>query len=261
MQHFIGNCGLPLVGLAVAGLCHRRARRRWTALAIVLAGAVLALGPALHVGALTIPLPWEWLARTVPGFTVQRQTYLTSSLVGFGVVCLAGLGTAWVVERAQSRRAWLSVLLVAGVAAVPVYEWRLARTNVFEVASGARVPPVYAWLAAHGSAQAMVELPNPLPMNAFYAYFSTYHWLPIFNGGFSYPPPGFTERAARAAKLLTSPDDAAAFLREVPVAWVVVHGDLLAPAQQTVLASPPPYLEEVARFGRDVVYRIRRPVE
>ncbi len=106
----------------------------------------------------------------------------------------------------------------------------------------------------------MVELPNPLPVNAVYAYFSTYHWLPIFNGGYSYPPPGYTERMARAATLLDSPQSGgAAFLREVPVTWVVVHGDLLAPAQQAVLASPPPFLEEIARFDRDVVYRVRLP--
>jgi hypothetical protein len=256
-QHFAGNCGWPLVGLAVAGLFHARVRRRWTALAIVVAGTVLALGPALHVGSVTIPLPWEWLARTVPGFTVQRQTYLTSTLVGFGVVCLAGLGAAWVIERSRAHRAWCLVFVVAAVASARTYEWRLPRANVVEVASGARVPPVYGWLAAHGDARPMVELPNLLPVNAVYAYFSTYHWLPIFNGGYSYPPPGYDARAARAAKLLTSPDDAAAFLREVPVAWVVVHGDLLALAEQGVLASPPPFLEEVARFGRDVVYRTR----
>ena len=259
VQHFVGNCGLPLVGLAAIGLANRRARRRWTALAIVLSGTVLALGPALHVGTVTIPLPWDWLARTVPGFTVQRQTYLTSTLVGIGVVCLAGLGAAWIAERAQARPAWVAIFVVAGVAAVPAYEWRLARANVFEVASGARVPPVYAWLAAHGDARPMVELPNPLPVNASWAYFSTYHWLPIFNGGFSYPPPEFNERAARASKLLTSPEDAAAFLRDVPVAWVVVHGDLLRPAEQAVVATPPPYLEEAARFGRDVVFRVRQP--
>jgi hypothetical protein len=257
VQHFAGNCGVPLLGLAVMGLLHARARRRWTALAIVVAGTVLALGPALRVGTVAIPLPWDWLARIVPGFTVQRQTYLTSTLVGFGIVCLAGLGAAWVAERARARRAWLLVFVVVAVGAARAYEWRFARANVVQVASDGRVPPVYGWLAANGAARPMLELPNPIPLNSIYAYFSTHHWLPIFNGSYSYPPPGYDEHAAHAAKLLVSPDDAAAFLRDVPVAWVVVHGDLLPPAERTVLASPPPFLEEVARFGADVVYRTR----
>src|SRR5262249_27645557 len=60
-QHFVGNCGLPLVGLAALGLLNRRARRRWTALAIVVCGTVLALGPTLHIGTVMISLPWDWL--------------------------------------------------------------------------------------------------------------------------------------------------------------------------------------------------------
>jgi hypothetical protein len=97
-----------------------------------------------------------------------------------------------------------------------------------------------------------------LVANAVYAYFSTYHWLPTFNGTFSAPPPGYLARVDRAADAL-DPARGPAFLREVPVTWILVHGALLPPADAARIAAPPPHLEEVARFGDDVVYRVRRP--
>jgi hypothetical protein len=192
----------------------------------------------------------------VPGFTVQRQTYLTSNLVGAGMICLAGLGTAWLVERARTRRVWGAALVLLGIVAAGTYDWRLPPANVASLASGARVPAVYAWLADHGDRQPLLELPATLSLNAVYAYFSTRHWLPIFNGTFSYPP-GYDAAMNAASTVLASQGDAAAFVRDVPIRWIVVHGALLAPVDRARVATAPAHLEEVARFGEDVVYRLR----
>ncbi len=257
--HFVTGVGVPLLVLAACGLLHRTSRRRWTALGVTAVGAVLALGPEFSIGSVWVrPLPWAWLAAVVPGFGAQRHPVVTTTMVGVGVVCLAGLGVAALLERGRRHRAWaaLAVLLVAWAA------WTtrapIGRAAVLPVATGDRVPPVYRWLANHGAGQPLLELPAQLVPNAVYAYFSTYHWLPTFNGTFSAPPPGYLALLDRAADAL-DPARGPAFLRDVPVTWVVVHKGLLLPAHAARLATPPPHLEQVARFGDDVVYRVRRP--
>jgi hypothetical protein len=259
-QHLVGNCCAPLLVLAGLGLFESASRRRWTSLGLVAAGAALALGPSLTVGPMTMrPLPWEWLARLVPGFTVIRQTYLTSTLVGVGVTCLAGLGAAWLAARARERRVWTLAFVVLGAWSARIYTWQLDPGRVVTVAHGAAVPAAYRWLAEHGEGAPLLELPNPLGVDAIYAYFSTYHWLPTFNGSYSSLPPGRDGLSARAPSVLGSSPEAAAFLRDVPVRWVLVHGDLLPPGQLAELAHPPPHLEEAARFGNDVIFRVRQP--
>jgi hypothetical protein len=256
-QHVFGNVGWPLLMLAPFGLLHATCRRRWTLLAITAFGIVLALGPSLYLGPIAIPLPWDWLARIVPGFAIQRQTTLTANLVGVGMICLSGLGAAWLAERARTRRALTLALAALATVAVSIYRWRLPPDHVVSVASGARVPAVYSWLAVHGDGQPLLELPASLHTNAVYAYFSTRHWLPLFNGTYSYPPPGYTAALSAASSIFSSRDHAVAFTREVPVKWILVHGELLPLAERWLLASPPPHLQEVTRFGLDVLYRLR----
>ena len=257
-QHFVEAFGVPGLLVAVLGLFERSAPRRWTAIAIVLVGAVLALGPSVRVGPVTVPhLPWEWLSALVPGFTAQRHPFVSITMVHLGLACLAGLGTAWLVRHARERRAW--ALVAAGIAvwAVATYGARLRDTRPVEVATGARVPAVYRWLAAHGEGRPLLELPNPVFLNAVYVYYSSYHWLPIFNGTAASPPPGYAERNEQARAVLESGAGAEEFLRAVPVEWVLVHGGLLDPDARARLDLPPPHLEEAARFDGDVVFRVR----
>jgi hypothetical protein len=257
-QHFVEAFGLPGLLVAALGLLERRSPRRWTVLGIVLVGALLALGPSVRMGSLTVShLPWEWLAMLVPGFTAQRHPFVSITMVHVGLVCLAGFGTAWLARRARDRRAWTLAALGLGAWAVATYGARLRSTRPVEVATSARVPAVYRWLAAHGEGRPLLELPNPVFMNAVYVYYSTYHWLPIFNGTAAVPPPGYPELNDQAHAVLESGPEAAAFLRAVPVEWVLVHDRLLDPDARARLASPPPHLEEAARFDGDVLFRVR----
>lgn len=248
-QHLLWNCGIPVVLLAAVGLSDRTTHRRWTLLAIVLTGAVLALGSTAKLAGLTIPLPWEALARVLPGFTVQRHPYLTTTLVAIGMIGLAGLGAARLAQQSSARWVWLVIVLSAGWS----YEWQLAALRTVQVATGERIPEVYRWLAAHGEGAPLLELPNPLPTNPLFAYYSTYHWLPVFNGSFTYAPPGYPALAEAAGRVMDSAAEAATFLRQVPIRWVVVHTDLLEPSLR--IRQPPAGLTEVARFGADVLYR------
>jgi hypothetical protein len=236
-----------------------RSRRRWTALAVTVLGTILAIGPAIRVGEVWVrPLPWEWFAWVIPGFATQRHQLLSTTIVGVGLTCLAGLGVAWLADRGRERRVWGAVTALLIAAALWSIRAPVGRVAPLPVASGDDIPEVYRWLAAHGDGEPVLELPTTFGANAVYAYYSTYHWLPIFNGTFAVDPPRYVERSERAVAVL-DPVTAPAFLHDVPVRWVVVHGALLAAGQRDALADAPPHLQTVARFGDDVLYRVRNP--
>jgi hypothetical protein len=248
--------GLPLLALALLGVLHARSRRRWTVLGLVFFGVVLALGPELRFEAISVPLPWSWFARRVPGFATQRHLYVPRLLVGVGLICLVGLGWAWLVTRLGRAARWVGPLVALGLVAGTLYQFAPERPRILRVATGADVPDVYRWLAAHGGGEPLLELPARIGVNTAYAYYSTYHWLPLFNGGYAIAPRGYGERARRAFDVLSPKGEA--FLDEVPVGWVLVHGGFLYPMHDGAMNHPPPHLEEAARFGMDVLFRVRR---
>ena len=253
------SLGTPLLAVAALGLLQRHARRRTAVVGILALGLLLQAGPTLTVGSVTLDgLPWYWLARWVPGFVQQRHQYVPRIMVGVGLVCLVGLGWAWLVDGLSRRGAWTArrggAAIALGLLALSFHQLPVGRLRLLAIATGARVPPVYRWLARHGEGKPLLELP-PL-QEAAYAYFSTYHWLPLFNGPYAIPPPGYVELHRQAWTVLDA-ERADSFLEKVPVEWIIVHGALLPAEMRAAIAQPPPHLELVERFGADVLFRVK----
>lgn len=254
--HFVWGLGVPLLLLAVLGLFHAGSRRRVACLALVALGTCIALGPKVIVQELWIPNPiWMVLGWAVPGFAAQRHPFVSTTMIGLGVSCLAGLGTAWILERV--RRPALQAVVGAAVLGVVVWSARttLARPTLVAAATGAATPAPYTWLAAHGNGEPLLELPITPPLNAVYTYFSTVHFLPMFNGTYSIVPAGYLDRTAAAAGVL-DPATADAFLREVPVRWILVHTSLLDRKTRARLEAPLPHLERVQEFPDAILFRV-----
>jgi hypothetical protein len=205
-------------------------------------------------------MPWYWLSRLVPGFGLQRHPYVSNMLVGVGLVCLVGLGWAWLTELLERRRVLarrVGMAIAALLVAEPVVQSALSQRSLLRLAPPSRVPAVYRWLASHGAGGALLEFPLR-PYSTAYQYFSTYHWLPLFNGYYALPPPGRLRLETEAEHIL-DPDRARRFLDEVAITWVVVHEALLPPAHRASLERPLPHLELVQTFGSDRLFRVRTP--
>ena len=93
---FPGLLPLVLGGLALA----RRARHAWFFAAAALALIILALGPELALGALTVPMPYRWLASISP-FDNMRHPFTFASVALFLLAVLAGLG--WALRKRRGR--------------------------------------------------------------------------------------------------------------------------------------------------------------
>jgi hypothetical protein len=127
------------------------------------------------------------------------------------------------------------------------------------VATGQDVPQVYRWLAAKQLDGPILEFPvgESFYQALQYMYFSTYHWLPLVNGTSRFLPPTHEQLNAEMSSLPSL--EAVEILRNLGVKGVVVHSDQLTPEEATRwrdinLAGLG--LEEVARFGSAVVYKL-----
>jgi hypothetical protein len=118
---------------------------------------------------------------------------------------------------------------------------------------------VYRWLATKEFAGPIVELPlrQDFWQALKYMYFSTYHWLPIVNGASRFLPPTHAQLNSEITSLPSF--EAVELLSRMGVKGLVVHTDQLAPqevARWQYVDLADIGLEEVARFGSDVVYKL-----
>jgi hypothetical protein len=124
----------------------------------------------------------------------------------------------------------------------------------------AEVPPAHRWLAAHGSGRPLLEVPvrrggfAAAEAQARAQYFSSVHWLPLL-GGYSGYRPAFLDVYADLGALLPATKALQTLVNIVDVGWILVHTGELSPARREEW-SRPAGLEEVARFGDDVVFRV-----
>lgn len=109
--------GYVAAALAAAGALRSRAARAY--LAAAAAGAVLSLGPWLHVAGTAyrgIPLPYAGLARLMPGLSISGCPNKFSWLVTFGVCVAAGAALSGLCRR--SGRGRVAACVVAALAVV-----------------------------------------------------------------------------------------------------------------------------------------------
>ncbi len=231
--------------------------------AILGVGLVLSLGPLLiwHDRSTNIALPYRWLHDRIPGFASMRVPARFGLVVSMAAAALSGL--AW--HRLATRASWPASARGIGAAAALVAAAFLVETwpgpmPVVPVDVGDRIPPVYRWLATSPRRGAVAEVPRGVWEDYRYDYLSTTHWRPLVNGISSFMPPSHAQIGGYVDALPASP--AVAVLSGLGVEEVVVHrasldaGQLARWTPDAVAAAG---LEEVARFGEDIVYRLPPP--
>jgi hypothetical protein len=239
---------------------------------VLIVAVVLSLGPFLVILGRTtsLPLPYLLLYYLVPGFHAMRVPGRFALLVALAASVLAALGFLRACAALQSRwgltqrginslqgglaLCWIGLfMLELGFMPMPLAS----------IATGEDVPKVYRWLATKPLNGPIVELPlgQSFWQALKYMYFSTYHWLPLVNGTSRYSPPTYEQLSSEIAALPSR--ESAELLSAIGVKGLVLHTDQLEPSevalwQQAKLSEIG--LEEIARFGSDVVYRLA-PVE
>jgi hypothetical protein len=150
-------------------------------------------------------------------------------------------------------------VLPALVVAAFLVEVRPPPLHPLEMRTGSAVPAVYRWLAAHGDGDPVLELPATrldLRRESLFAYYSTYHWLPLVNGYSPYPPQSYVD-AMEAVMKLPDPSALDAVLARVRPRWVVLHREyLLGSARADFEAMLRTTLEPVGEFGGQVLFEV-----
>jgi hypothetical protein len=164
----IPTFGIVLAVLAVIGLAltWRRAYSWWLAV-LWLAGAALALGPALIIGTRTfIPLashwhgvkvsllmPYTWLVR-IPGLSALREADRLALLGLLGAAILAGAAIQWVCQHARPVIA-TAVIIVVAVAGFLEAGWSATGAPTMPTA----MPSLDGPIAADRSHSVVVDVP------------------------------------------------------------------------------------------------------
>jgi hypothetical protein len=237
-----------LVLIAVGALCFWvRARRTAEPSAYTLwvhgafwaiAGALMALPPAVQWGGETVPFPHLTLpVLGRPLFTLFRQPMRFGVAGLMGLALLAGAAAAACARMLPGRVS--RMLLLAGCLGAMYVEYRGGLGN------WTPLPRAYPLDGAISGASAVVRLLQEpggpvleLPVqgtghvpHARAMYRSIFHWRPILNGYGSYWPVGFPERMALAGDL---PDRGAleTLRRETGLAAILVHASPRNPAMR-----------------------------
>lgn len=255
--------GVVPAGLAAVAVFGAARRRRFGEVVPWLAAGgsmfVIAFGPYLSLGSFRLPLPFLVLYELAPPLRFIRAPGRAGGLVMLSVAVLAAMALARI-ERPRLRAVvcWLAVVLI-GVeyASVPV-----------KLAPAPHAAEAHRYLASSNVQGAVVELPTipivdgyPVPgtetREARYVAFSTTHWRPILNGYSGFFPPSH-ERMVYAMQDFPS-QSSLDFLREVGVAFVTVHLDLLAggPWEGLLAGIQHPGLELLVDDGKVRLYRLR----
>jgi hypothetical protein len=239
---------------------------------MLIVAMLLSLGPFLVIfGRITsVPLPYLLLYYMVPGFHAMRVPGRFVLMGTLAASVLAALGFLKSSEFLQSRRhlrqPWSSrveVLVALFWIGLFTVELGFKPLPLAAIPTGQDVPQVYRWLATKPLNGPILELPlgESFWEALRYMYFSTYHWLPLVNGSSRFYPPPYMQLSAEIADLPSR--ESAELLSSVGVQAVIVHTDQLVPSeasrwQNSNLAELG--IEEMARFGADVVYKLS-PVE
>ncbi len=258
-------CSLPSVSSSPVG---KTRQLTWLFGLVCLVSFLFSLGPFLVIlGKHTaMPLPFLLFYYLAPAFQAVRVPARFALMVVLAASVLAGLGflkaghllrAIWPVKLVSPpMRHGLFALFWIGVF---LLELGFKPLPLEGVPTGDRVPEVYRWLAARQLNGPIVEVPLGRDfydaLQYQYVYASTYHWLPIVNGVSGHTPPPYDDLAAKMTALPSR--RAAELLRALGVKGVILHTDRLEPAEASRWRGvdlSENGLQEVARFGSDVVY-------
>jgi hypothetical protein len=185
---FAGVCALLLAALGIALTLRRPdvARRRAIALALILCGIILSLGPSTAI--------YRWLYDWFLPMRGLRAAARFGYLYLLAIAMLAAWGVAALERRYSASRAgkWIAA---GAVILVTVEAWSgPVRTTPFT-----RVPAIYSLFATMSEPVRVVEVPfypaDAVFENAEYVFNSTVHWRPLMNGYSGYTPDSYRRRA------------------------------------------------------------------
>jgi hypothetical protein len=246
--------GVLAVLLAITGLLLRRPSVE----AIVY---LLALAAAFEMSLGFYGYSFPFLYHHVPVFDGLRAPARLGIFVVFFLAVLAAYGHS-ALESVLAPRARRVLLVV--ISAVLLLEYWVAPLHLTPFAN--EPPPLYVWLASQPRgvvAEFPLPAPDALPGNeAWYAYMSTFHWMPMINGYSGYYPASYL---SRLAILRSMPDDSALeALARAGARYVIVHPALYTSADADRIVSAigrSPLFFELGRFddglGTAIVFRPR----
>lgn len=255
--------GVTVLVLGILGLFYAPHRKLF---GILLIGSfILSLGPYLHVlwRSTEIPMPYQVLYYTVPGFKALRVPSRFASLLMLPLSFLAAGGLQGIFNKMRNQKRVAGIVSMIVLALVGA-EYLHAPLPYNSVKVKDEIPQVYRWLAEYPHKTAIVELPQPSdfvtePMGFDYMHYSTYHWHKIFNGrsGFLPPTTYFILR-----KLDHFPErETLTILRDIGIELIIVHLDEYTAQRRAVveklLGEAGHIVEKVTSFGSDSVYRIK----
>ncbi len=242
-----GHAWLGLLPLALAATALAPGRGgaggRGAALAVLLAGWLLALGSDFTLGGITLPLPWRLAADVVPGFSGMRAPHRFSLVLTTGFATLVGLGADRLLTRAPWRAASvtarLAVVCALGVLigldyGLPWTHWPLRSPEV-----GTRQPQIYDALTRLPPAP-LLELPLHDPegvANARAMLHGITHRHPLLNGSSGYTPRPWVLLGKTAADL-PAPGALRALARSTGLRRILVHHERLDAAARALWRAP-----------------------
>lgn len=257
---------LAVVGMVAALVrgAEPATRRRVLVLAAwVAVGVVLAAGRSFDVGGTEVLMPGAILDQWAPGFAAlrDRRRLFVVAPVALGV--LAGHGIAALAAR-RARPALVATALASLALAATAAATDLGPCRLLRLPTGDAVPPVYREIARRDPGP-VLELPVGVALadvgtasrNAWYEYYSVFHWRPLLNGYASYWPPRL-EMTFATARGLPHERALATLVACNGLRWVVAHTDAMRPDERAAFAAAAA-LREVARFGGDVLYEANAP--
>jgi hypothetical protein len=253
---------LPRGALPLRGLWGHLRPTYWTILA---SSWLLSLGPYLIVlGTNTrLPLPYLLLYYVVPGFRAMRVPTRFALVGALAGSVLAAVGFVWTWDTIKTHGCFRLLPAQVGQAiwAITVLglfflELGLKPIPYAAIGAGHDVPAVYRWLAAEQPGP-ILELPRGYEPDFLYMYYSTYHWQPLVNGSSGFVPPSYLRMMPTIDALPSR--QAVESLSALGVRVLVLHTDrlptqMLRQWQQMVSAGGG--LEEIARFGPDIVFKL-----
>ncbi|HUE29958.1 MAG TPA: hypothetical protein VMR79_03740, partial [Verrucomicrobiae bacterium] len=223
---------------------------------------LLALGPAIAVGGVTVPGPFAALAALAPGVAVMRAPGRFNAVTTMALAALAGVGVAGVLRRTGTRPTRALVEFAAAAFAAGAVAYGLPHpVPVRPIEKWSTLPPAYRWLA-RAPRGPLVEIPFHDVRQPFAAdeearrmYRSIWHWQPLLNGYSGFVPLGYGA-VSTAARALPAPAARATLVREAGLAWVLVHRDALGLRERRAWRPPRPGLRVAAVFGPDVIFAV-----
>ena len=246
--------GVTAIVLAVLGAISTRGegtgRRRMLLLLLVAGGGVLlSLGPATAV--------YRWLYDWVPPLRGLRA----AARFGYLYLAAVGLAAAYGFRAIEQRfgPAGRTVWAVAALALITLEAWSgPALTRPF-----ARIPGIYAGVAASAEPVVLVEVPfyptGAIHDNGEYVLNSTAHWRPLMNGYSGFIPDSYRRRAM---SFWYFPDGGAIDeMKREGATHVMVHLERFAPSEVAAIERALPRRTDLVLLSSDALghrlYRFR----